>query len=82
VIAGGKPGETYVIGGENEKRNIDIVKAICSAVDETLGRSPGTSAKLINPSRTGSGMTGAMRSTRQRYEPSWDGNRKRPSRIR
>ena len=47
MIAGGKLGEIYVIGGENEKRNIDIVKAICSAVDETLGRSPGTSAKLI-----------------------------------
>jgi dTDP-glucose 4,6-dehydratase len=34
VLAGGKVGETYCIGGWNEKRNMEIVEAICDAVDE------------------------------------------------
>jgi len=34
VLSGGRPGETYNIGGWNEKRNLDIVKTICGIVDE------------------------------------------------
>src|SRR5919112_886734 len=30
----GRPGETYAIGGHNERRNIDVVHAICALVDE------------------------------------------------
>lgn len=30
----GQPGETYAIGGHNERRNIDVVRAICALVDE------------------------------------------------
>jgi dTDP-glucose 4,6-dehydratase len=30
----GHPGETYAIGGHNERRNIDVVRAICAIVDE------------------------------------------------
>jgi dTDP-glucose 4,6-dehydratase len=30
----GRPGETYAIGGHNERRNIEVVQAICSLVDE------------------------------------------------
>jgi dTDP-glucose 4,6-dehydratase len=30
----GLPGETYAIGGHNERRNIDVVHAICTLVDE------------------------------------------------
>jgi dTDP-glucose 4,6-dehydratase len=30
----GLPGETYTIGGHNERRNIDVVHAICALVDE------------------------------------------------
>jgi dTDP-glucose 4,6-dehydratase len=37
VLAGGRVGETYCIGGWNEKRNMEIVEAICDAVD---GMSP------------------------------------------
>lgn len=35
----GKSGETYNIGGRNEKLNIDIVKHICSILDEKKPRS-------------------------------------------
>src|SRR5574339_37877 len=30
----GKPGETYTVGGGNERRNIDLVNQICSILDE------------------------------------------------
>jgi len=34
VLRSGKPGETYNIGGWNEKPNIEIVQTICDLVDE------------------------------------------------
>lgn len=34
VASTGKNGETYNIGGFNEKQNIDVVKTICSILDE------------------------------------------------
>lgn len=43
VLAKGKLGETYNIGGWNEKTNIDVVKTICSILDELRPRSNGRS---------------------------------------
>jgi dTDP-glucose 4,6-dehydratase len=34
VVTGGKIGETYNIGGHNEKQNIEVVKTICHILDE------------------------------------------------
>lgn len=34
VLEKGRPGETYAIGGENEARNIDLVRTICAILDE------------------------------------------------
>lgn len=34
VIRCGKTGETYNIGGHNEKRNIDVVKTVCRLLDD------------------------------------------------
>jgi dTDP-glucose 4,6-dehydratase len=34
VVMSGKVGETYNIGGHNEKQNIEVVKTICSILDE------------------------------------------------
>ncbi|KOS06377.1 dTDP-glucose 4,6-dehydratase [Flavobacterium akiainvivens] len=39
--------QTYNIGGFNEWQNIDLVKLLCAIMDEKLGRSKGTSEKLI-----------------------------------
>lgn len=36
VVTSGKPGETYNIGGHNEKKNIDVVHAICDLLDEIV----------------------------------------------
>ena len=42
VLRRGEVGETYNIGGHNEKRNIDVVKAICTLLDELHPQSPVT----------------------------------------
>ncbi len=34
VLARGRPGETYNIGGRNELKNLDVVNTICAALDE------------------------------------------------
>lgn len=39
--------ETYNIGGENEWKNIDLVKLLCKIMDMKLGRKTGSSEKLI-----------------------------------
>lgn len=36
VITQGKPGETYNIGGHNEKYNLDVVQTICDLLDEIV----------------------------------------------
>jgi len=43
----GKNGETYCIGGNNEWKNIDVVRLLCKLMDEKLGRAAGESEKLI-----------------------------------
>lgn len=40
VLTNGKPGETYNIGGLNEKMNIDVVKEICVLLDEMVSDKP------------------------------------------
>ena len=40
VLARGKVGETYNVGGRNEKPNIEIVHTICSTLDELRPRDP------------------------------------------
>ncbi|WP_462054992.1 GDP-mannose 4,6-dehydratase, partial [Vibrio cholerae] len=36
VVTEGKVGETYNIGGHNEKQNLEVVQAICSILDELV----------------------------------------------
>ena len=43
VLAKGKMGETYNIGGNNEIKNIDVVTIICSLLDEISPRENGSS---------------------------------------
>ena len=40
VLTEGAIGETYNIGGHNEKRNIDVVQAICSLLEELSPEKP------------------------------------------
>jgi len=43
----GKSGEVYNIGGNNEWKNIDLVKMLCHILDKKLERPEGSSASLI-----------------------------------
>jgi dTDP-glucose 4,6-dehydratase len=47
IVNSGKTGDTYNIGGENEWENIRLVRELCRRMDGLLGRSAGTSEKLI-----------------------------------
>ncbi len=46
VVERGKPGESYNIGGRAERRNLEVVHAICDFVDELSPR-PGSRRDLI-----------------------------------
>jgi dTDP-glucose 4,6-dehydratase len=43
----GVAGETYNIGGNNEWKNIDLIRLLCKVMDRKLGRIEGTSEKLM-----------------------------------
>ena len=47
VLARGKVGETYNVGGWNEKPNIEIVKTVCALLDEMRPDPAGSYARLI-----------------------------------
>jgi dTDP-glucose 4,6-dehydratase len=47
IFHNGKVGETYNIGGNNEWKNIDLIKVLCKVMDKKLGRKIGDSEKLI-----------------------------------
>ena len=36
IINKGVPGETYNVGGRNERRNIDVVRRICTVLDKLM----------------------------------------------
>ena len=47
VLAGGRLGETYNIGGWNEKTNLEIVHTVCDLLDELSPSAEGSYRRLI-----------------------------------
>ncbi len=47
VLAAGRVGETYNVGGWNEKPNIEIVKTICALLDELRPSADGSYSRLV-----------------------------------
>jgi len=47
ILRKGAVGETYNVGGRSERRNIDVVTAICDILDEIAPRSAGSYRELI-----------------------------------
>ena len=43
VLEKGRPGETYNVGGRNEKTNLEVVRLLCSILDELSPRADGRS---------------------------------------
>jgi dTDP-glucose 4,6-dehydratase len=40
ILSGGRPGESYNVGGDGERTNLEVVTAICELLDEMLPNSP------------------------------------------
>jgi dTDP-glucose 4,6-dehydratase len=74
VLEAGRPGETYNIGGESERTNLEVVRAICVAVDELRPELPhGPSETLIKyvTDRPGHDRRYAIDTTKVRRELGW-----------
>ncbi|HLN20259.1 MAG TPA: dTDP-glucose 4,6-dehydratase [Bacteroidales bacterium] len=68
-----KKGDTYNIGGNNEWKNIDLIKLLCRIMDKKLNRQEGTSEKLITyvTDRPGHDMRYAIDSSKLQKEMGW-----------
>ncbi len=69
----GTIGETYNIGGENEWKNIDLVRKLCQIMDKKLNRPKGTSEKLITfvKDRAGHDLRYAIDCTKIKTQLGW-----------
>ncbi len=66
-------GETYNIGGNNEWKNIDLIRKLCEIMDRKLSRPSGTSAELIGfvRDRAGHDLRYAIDSSKIQQELGW-----------
>ena len=69
----GVTGENYNVGGNNEWRNIDLVRKLCEIMDEKLGRKKGSSANLITfvKDRAGHDLRYAIDCTKLKEKLNW-----------
>ncbi len=73
VFHKGRVGETYNVGGDNEKMNIDLVRELCQVMDQKLGRTEGDSERLIKfvKDRAGHDKRYAIDCTKIKEELGW-----------
>lgn len=73
IFHSGKHGETYNIGGNNEWKNIDLIKLLCGIMDKKLQRANGTSENLITyvTDRAGHDFRYAIDSSKLMKELNW-----------
>lgn len=73
IFHNGNVGETYNIGGNNEWKNIDLIKVLCKVMDKKLKRGVGTSEKLITyiVDRAGHDLRYAIDSSKLQNELGW-----------
>ncbi len=74
VLDKGALGETYNIGGNNERRNIDLVKTICAIMDSEHPRPSGQYAELISfvTDRPGHDRRYAVNASKIKSELGWE----------
>ena len=72
VLARGQAGEVYNIGGNNELRNLDVVQALCSTVDQLFAEDPGLAERFPNaPAAQGRPSAGLIRFVTDRKGHDW-----------
>ncbi len=73
ILHYGKAGETYTIGGNAERTNLELVHLLLDLVDAALQREPGTSRKLLRfvKDRPGHDFRYAMDFSRLERELGW-----------
>lgn len=73
VLEQGENGRSYNVGGDNERRNIDLVRTICAILDEKRPRADGAYADQITyvADRPGHDARYAIDPTRIRNELGW-----------
>ncbi len=78
VVTEGKAGETYNIGGHNEKKNIDVVLTICDLLDEISYRKRNLIvSKLLMLPTARENMIAVMRLMLRRLAANWVGNHRK-----
>lgn len=72
IVSHGRIGEKYIVGGRNERRNIDVVETICAILDR-LRPAPNPHASLITyvTDRPGHDARYAIDATRLETELGW-----------
>lgn len=72
VVTEGKVGETYNIGGHNEKQNIEVVETICSILDEIRPKATQYAEQITYVTdRPGHDRRYAIDSTKMKNELNW-----------
>jgi dTDP-glucose 4,6-dehydratase len=73
VLRTGRQGETYNIGGGSEERNIDVVRSLCSMLDELRPRKTGSFSEQISfvADRPGHDRRYAINASKIRQELGW-----------
>lgn len=71
ILADGKTGETYNIGGRAERRNIDVVRTICRILDRKLGGVPRESLIRFVTDRPGHDFRYAIDCSKIEQELGW-----------
>jgi dTDP-glucose 4,6-dehydratase len=72
ALAKGKPGETYNVGGNSEKRNLEVVHAICDALQAEVPRDGGYRSLIkFVTDRPGHDRRYAINATKIRNELGW-----------